>query len=143
MSQPDAQRLAERVAVEMYARDNASKGLGMNVEAVAPGYARLSMAVRKDMVNGHDICHGGMIFTLADSAFAFACNSYNRTAVAQQASITFCRPAKLGDRLTAECHERHKAGRAGLYDVTVTDQSGKTVALFRGTSATIQGELVR
>lgn len=141
-SETDTQDLAERVAAAMFARDNASQALGMIIDAVGPGYARLSMQVRKDMVNGHDICHGGLIFTLADSAFAFACNSDNHNTVASGASIDFVRPGILGDRLTAEAKERHAGGRSGVYDMTVTNQKGDLIALFRGKSARIKGTVL-
>jgi len=136
-----AQALAERAAEAMYARDNASQALGMTIEAVAPGYSRLAMAVREDMVNGHAICHGGLIFALADSAFAFACNSYDAVTVAGQGEINFLAPAKLGDRLTAECSERYRHRRSGIYDATVTNQDGETIAIFRGWSRTIGGSV--
>lgn len=141
-SQADPQDLAERVAAAMFARDNASQALGMVIDAVGPGYARLSMQIRKDMVNGHDICHGGLIFTLADSAFAFACNSDNHNTVASGANIDFVRPGFLGDRLTAEAKERHAGGRSGVYDMTVTNQKGDLIALFRGKSARIKGTVL-
>jgi len=136
------QMLAERAAEAMYARDNASQTLGMTVDGVGPGYSRLSMTVREDMVNGHAICHGGLIFSLADSAFAFACNSYDTVTVAGQCEISFLAPAKLGDRLTAECSERHRRGRSGIYDATLTNQDGETIALFRGWSRSIGGSVV-
>lgn len=141
-TETESQALAERVAAAMYARDHASQALGMTIDAVGPGYARLSMDVRKDMVNGHDICHGGLIFTLADSAFAFACNSDNHNTVASGASIEFLRPGFLDDRLTAEAKERHAGGRTGVYDMTVTNQNGKLIALFRGKSARIKGTVL-
>lgn len=137
-----AQRLAEAVAEGMYARDFAAQALGIEIEAVGPGSARLAMTVRPDMVNGHDMCHGGMIFTLADTALAYACNSYNQVAVAQTAQITFCAPGRKGDRLVATAEERHQAGRTGVYDVEVTNQDGKTIALFRGNSYRLQGTVV-
>lgn len=123
----------------MWARDTASKGLGMSLDAIAPGAATLSMTVTDAMTNGHKTCHGGFIFTLADSAFAFACNSYNQNAVAQMASVTFLAPAFAGDRLTAEAHEVARSGRSGLYDIRVTNQSGAQIAEFRGHSRTVRG----
>jgi acyl-CoA thioesterase len=102
----------------------------------------MSMKVREDMVNGHAICHGGLIFTLADSTFAFACNSYNHVAVAQGANIEFLAPGKLGDVLTAIGEERHHAGKTGVYDIRVSNQDGRTIALFRGKSFRIGGHLV-
>jgi acyl-CoA thioesterase len=133
------QERAERSAVAMWAADDASKWLGAELDAVGPGTARMSMRVEKHHTNGHDICHGGFIFTLADSAFAFACNSYNRTTVAQQNSISFVAPGRLGDTLTAEAVEVAVSGRSGVYDVTVTNQDGAVIALMRGCSRTIKG----
>ena len=106
---------------------------------MGPGTASLSFTVEKHHTNGHDICHGGYIFTLADSAFAFACNSYNRIAVAQHNVITYIAPGRLGDRLRADCREVTRFGRSGIYDVHVTDQSGKLIAEFRGVSRDIEG----
>lgn len=128
------QQIAEACASAMWEDDQASRGLGMRLTEVRPGYARLSMPVRADMVNGHANCHGGFIFTLADSAFAFACNYNNRVTVASGAGIDFVAPARLGDVLTATCEERVRAGRTGVYDVQVTNQDGRLVALFRGKS---------
>src|ERR1700751_1234344 len=115
----EAQPLAERVAEGMYSRDRASQALGMKIASVGPGHAELTMAVRPDMLNGHAICHGGFIFTLADSAFAFACNSYNLTTVASGCAIEFLAPAREGDVLTATAQERSTAGRTGVYDIDV------------------------
>lgn len=126
----------------MWARDRASRGLGMSLDRVGPGEAVLSMTVRDDMVNGHDICHGGFIFTLADSAFAFACNAYNETTVAASCDISFLKAARLGDRLTATACETYREGRNGVYDIIVTDATGTTVALFRGRSRTIGGPVI-
>ena len=131
--------VARKSAEAMWARDSASKWLGMALDAVGPGTATGSMTVEKHHTNGHDICHGGYIFTLADSAFAFACNSYNRLAVAQHNSITFIAPGKLGDRLTAVCREVARYGRSGIYDVKVSNQDGVLIAQFRGNSRTIEG----
>jgi acyl-CoA thioesterase len=137
-----AQALAQACADAMWRDDRASKGLGMSIRKIAPGEAVLAMEVRPDMTNGHDICHGGFIFTLADSAFAFACNSYNQRAVAQQCAVTFIRAVAAGETLTAHAIERSKAGRGGIYDVTVRDSKNIVVAEFRGHSRTISGELV-
>ncbi len=134
-----AEEIARRSGDAMWARDDASKWLGMSFDAVGPGTASLSFTVEKHHTNGHDICHGGYIFTLADSAFAFACNSYNRIAVAQHNVITFIAPGKLGDRLTAEAREVTRFGRSGIYDVRVTDQGGKLIAEFRGVSRDVEG----
>ncbi|SEH52119.1 hydroxyphenylacetyl-CoA thioesterase PaaI [Tardiphaga sp. OK245] len=137
-----AQTMAQACADTMWHDDRASKALGMSIQRVAPGEAVLTMSVRLDMTNGHDICHGGFIFTLADSAFAFACNSYNQRAVAQQCAVTFIRAVAAGETLTAHAIERSKAGRGGIYDVTVRDSNNIVVAEFRGHSRTISGELV-
>jgi acyl-CoA thioesterase len=136
------QALAEACAQAMWADDHASIGLGMRLLRVAPGEADIAMAIEQRMVNGHGICHGGFIFALADSAFAFACNSFNRRAVAQSNTITYLRPAKLGDTLTARAVQTASAGRSGITDVTVTDQDGRQVAVFRGLSRVIEGHLV-
>ena len=138
----EARDLAERVAAAMYERDTASKALGMTIVQVTAGHAELTMPVRADMLNGHAICHGGFIFTLADSAFAFACNSYNFNTVASGCGIDFVAPAREGDVLTARARERALAGRTGIYDVEVANQRGATVALFRGKSYRIKGHLL-
>ena len=136
------EELAERCAEAMWQDDRASQALGMSLDAVGPGTATLSMTVTDSMINGHEICHGGLIFTLADSAFAFACNAYNKVTVAQHCSVTFLAPAKLGDRLTARAEERSRNGRSGIYDIRVDNQDGKAIAEFRGHSRTIKGHLV-
>jgi len=138
----DALALARASAAAMWKNDLAAHALGMSIAAVAPGKATLAMPVRPDMCNGHRICHGGMIFTLADTAFAYACNSHNRVTVASNCSVTFVAPAKAGDNLTAVAEERHRGGRSGVCDVTVTDQAGKLIAVFRGHSTEIKGTLV-
>ena len=137
-----AQALAERVAAAMFARDRASQALGMRIVRVAPGEADLTMAVRADMVNGHGICHGGFVFLLADSTFAFACNAYNHNTVAQGCAIDYLAPAREHDVLTARGRERSRSGRTGVYDIEVTNQRGETVALFRGKSYRIKGNVV-
>lgn len=134
------QEIAERSAAAMWARDDASQWLGCSLDAVAPGSATLSMTVETHHTNGHDICHGGYIFTLADSAFAFACNSYNQIVVAQHNSITFVAPGALGDRLTAVAREVARFGRSGIYDVRVENQNGKVIAEFHGNSRVIGGK---
>jgi acyl-CoA thioesterase len=138
----EAQALAERVAAGMYERDRASQAMGMQIAAIGPGYAELTMTVRADMLNGHAICHGGFIFTLADSAFAFACNSYNLTTVASGCAIDFVAPAREGDLLAAMARERSVSGRTGVYDIEVTNQRGETVAYFRGKSYRIKGHVI-
>lgn len=138
----DPQALARTVADAMYAADAATQALGMRLDAVGPGQATLTMPVRADMLNGHRTCHGGFIFSLADSAFAFACNSRNVSTVASGCTIDFLAPAREGDVLTATAQERSLAGRTGVYDVTVTNQDGQAVALFRGRSYRIKGQIV-
>ena len=133
------QALAEAAAAAMWADDRASQGLGMRIERIAPGAATLSMTVTDSMTNGLNTCHGGYIFALADSAFAFACNSYNLRVVGQMAQITYIAPAYLGDRLTATSREISRHGRSGIYDTRVTNQSGTLIAEFRGHSRTIKG----
>lgn len=138
----DADSMAAEIAGLMWADDRASQALGMVLLEVRSGYARIRMPIRRDMTNGHGICHGGYMFLLADSTFAFACNSHNQRAVAASAEIHFLAPAHEGDVLTAEGIELHVAGRSGVYDMRVTDQSGRLVALFRGKSATIKGQFL-
>ncbi|MEH7827898.1 hydroxyphenylacetyl-CoA thioesterase PaaI [Gemmobacter denitrificans] len=133
------QELAEASAAAMWNDDSASQRLNMVLDHIAPGHARLSMTVTKDMSNGHGNCHGGYIFTLADSAFAFACNSYNQMAVAQHCSVTYLIPAHIGDRLTATATEVSRRGRSGIYDIRITNQDGAHVAEFRGHSRTVKG----
>jgi acyl-CoA thioesterase len=141
-SGPDAQALAERVAAAMWARDVASQALGMRLVRIAPGHAELAMAVRADMLNGHAICHGGFIFTLCDSAFAYACNSYNLNTVASGCSIDFLAPAREGDLLCAVAQEMSVSGRTGVYDIVVADARGGRIALFRGKSYRIKGHVI-
>ena len=141
-SDPAAQRLAEAAAHAMWAADQASRALGMELVAVSPGRATVRMTVRPDMCNGYRLCHGGMIFALADSAFAVACNTYDKVTVANNCNVTFVSAAKAGDALTAEAIERHRGGRSGTYDVTVTDQTGRLVAVFRGHSTQVKGAVV-
>ncbi len=138
----DPYAIAEACAKAMWLDDRASKGLGMNLQRVAPGEAVISMTVRKDMTNGHGICHGGFIFTLADSTFAFACNTYDQRTVAQQCAVTFLQAVHEGETLTAHAVERSRAGRGGIYDVTVRDSRNVVVAEFRGHSRTISGHLL-
>jgi acyl-CoA thioesterase len=136
------QQLAEATAHAMYEADACTRALGIELVEVRPGYARLQMDVRPDFLNGHAICHGGLMFTLADSAFAFACNSYNISTVAAGCSIEFLRPVKGGDRLTAEAIEQTLSGRTGIYDIRVTNREGEAVAMFRGKSAQIKGTVI-
>ena len=136
-----AQQLAEAAAAAMHARDHASLALGMKLLQVGPGSASMQMAVRADMANVHNTCHGGFIFTLADSTFAYACNSHNKNAVAVTCVIEYLRPAYVGDLLTATGKEQGLEGRNGVYDIRVENQKGELVALFRGKSTQIKGEV--
>jgi len=134
MTEMDAQRVADAVAVGMLKDDRASRALGMQITAIAPGRATLTMTVRDDMLNGFEICHGGFMTLLADSAFAFACNSRNAVTVAAGLDVEFIASAYPGDVLTARANEVHLAGRTGLYDIEVTNQRGERVAMVRGRS---------
>jgi acyl-CoA thioesterase len=137
------ERLAEAVARAMLAQDEASRALGMAIDEVGPGHARLRMTVRADMINGHELCHGGLIFTLADSALAFASNARNRVTVAAAAEIQFISPARRGETLLAVARERSASGRTGIYDIEVTEElSGRLVALFRGRTHRIEGVIL-
>jgi acyl-CoA thioesterase len=138
----DADALARRVASVMFARDRATQAMGMTIDKVSAGHAELTMTIRGDMLNGHSTCHGGLIFTLADSAFAFACNSYNLTTVASGCSIEFLAPAREGDTLTAVAQERSAIGRTGVYDIDVRNQQGTLIAVFRGKSYRIKGSVI-
>ncbi|HEY6135829.1 MAG TPA: hydroxyphenylacetyl-CoA thioesterase PaaI [Rubrivivax sp.] len=138
----DAQKVAEATRDAMWLNDRASKSLGMQVLAVGPGTATVTMTVREDMLNGHDICHGGLVTTLADSAFAFACNSYNEVTVASGFDVNLVAAAKQGDVLNAAAAEVSKAGRTGVYDIAVSNQRGEKIAAFRGRSYTMKGRLV-
>ena len=140
-SMTDQQR-AEASAQAMWDGDRASQWLGMKIDEIAPGKAVLSMDIRREMTNGHDTCHGGFIFSLADSAFAFACNSYNQRAVAQMVQITYIAPAYFGDRLTAQAREISRRGRSGIYDIRVSNQKGEHIAEFRGHSRVVKGTFV-
>lgn len=137
-----AQALAAAVGEALYARDPASKALGMQIAEMRAGYARMSMTIRPDMLNGHQSCHGGFIFTLADSAFAFACNSHNINTVGAACSIDYLAPGRLGDVLTAEAVEQVQTGRSGVYDVTIRNQENRIIALFRGKSHRVGGEIL-
>lgn len=136
----DAQKTAEAVRDGMFADDHASKALGIAIDAVAPGRCTATMTVRRDMLNGFGMCHGGLIATLADSAFAFACNSYNELTVASGFSIDIVAPAREGDVLTARAEEVNKAGRTGIYDIEVRNQRDERIAVFRGRSYTMKGK---
>ncbi len=133
----DAQALAEQSAARMYEADLASRHLGVAIDQIAPGQATARMLVRETMLNGHNICHGGYIFLLADTAFAFACNTYGPTTVAAACNIAFLAPAHLNDELIATATERHHAGRSGIYDVTIRLPNTTVIAEFRGHSRTL------
>lgn len=139
---PEAILLAEQTAEAMYRRDSALRLIGIRIKAIRPGYSLMAMSVRPDMTNGHHICHGGYLFTLADTAFAYACNSYNRNTVASACHIDFLTPACEGEELEAECVERSLSGRTGVYDTTIRNHSGQVIALFRGKSYRIAGEVI-
>lgn len=142
LSAAEAQALADATAEAMWSRDRAAQALGLKIVRIQPGASLLTMVVRGDMVNGHHICHGGMIFSLADTAFAYSCNSYNKNTVASACNIDFLAPGKEGEMLEAEAIEQSQSGRTGVYDVTVRSSSGKTIALFRGKSYRINGEVI-
>lgn len=143
LSEAQAQDLARRVGASMYAADAASKDtMGMELLSCTPGRASMRMVVRPLHLNGHRICHGGFIFTLADSTFAYACNSRNHATVANGCSIEFLRPAHEGDVLTAEGVEQTLSGRHGIYDIRVSNQKGQAVALFRGKSTQVSGTVI-
>jgi acyl-CoA thioesterase len=142
MSALSPQEIAERSRDAMWSSDKASQALGIKIERIGPGSATLSMRVSETMVNGHGLAHGGYIFTLADSTFAFACNSYNQRCVAAHCHISYIAPGKLGMRLIAEGQERQRQGRSAIYDITVRDEAtGTSIAEFRGWSRTIEGTL--
>lgn len=138
----DPQALAEAVAQAMWSRDHTAQALGIRIESVGPGQSSLLMDVRQDMLNGHGMCHGGMIFSLADTAFAYACNAYNQTTVASACAIDYVAPARKGETLRAIASERALAGRTGVYDILVQDTTGRQIALFRGKSYRIAGEVI-
>lgn len=136
---PSGDELAKACAKVMWSNDNASRGLGMEIVSIIQGAAKISMTVRDDMTNGQKHCQGGFIFTLADSAFAYACNGYNQFTVAQHCNISFLKPGLEGDTLEAHAREITRLGRSGVYDVTVTNQNNEIIAEFRGNSRTVKG----
>ena len=140
--QEQALALAKASAAALWDDDKTTQSLGMQLESVTPGECTLSMRVTNNMCNGHSTCHGGFLFTLADSAFAFACNSYNQRAVAQHCNISFINPAFANDVLTARACEVSRSGRNGIYDIVITNQDDIMIAQFRGNSRTIKGQLV-
>jgi acyl-CoA thioesterase len=142
MDEESAYRLAQAVGEAMYARDHAAQALGITVEEIAPGFARCRMAVREDMLNGHGTCHGGLTFTLADTAFAYACNAGNKATVALAAQISFTAPVRPGEVLVAIARERLRSGRTGVYDVEVSRSDGAPVALFRGNAYETRDQVI-
>jgi acyl-CoA thioesterase len=137
-----SRQIAEACGVRIYQGDRAARSLGVVLDEIGPGRSRVSLTVREEMLNAYDICHGGVIFSLADCAFAYACNSRNRKTVAAGATVDYLSAARLGDRLTAVAEERALAGRTGVYDVRVVDQSGELIACFRGRSRRVAGTLL-
>jgi acyl-CoA thioesterase len=135
-----AEQIAHATRDAMWSKDRACKALGMQVTAIGPGTATVTMTVREDMLNGHDLCHGGLVATLADSAFAYACNAYNEVTVASGFDIHLMAGARLGDVLTATAAELSKGGRTGVYDIAVHNQRGEQIAAFRGRSYTMKGK---
>jgi acyl-CoA thioesterase len=131
--------IARRTAELIERDDRASRSLGIALEEIRPGYARLAMVVAEHMLNAQDVCHGGLVFALADSSFGYACNTHNQRALAANCAIEFLAPAHAGDRLTAEATEVTRAGRSSVYDVRVTDQHRRTIALFRGKAVSVKG----
>lgn len=139
----ELQDIADATSQSMYGRDQAAQGLGILIIQMKPGYAKVVMQVRQDMLNGHQTCHGGFIFALADTAFAYSCNSHNRNTVASGCVIDFLAPAFVGDVLTAEAQEISRTGRTGVYDTLIKNQDAKSIALFRGRSYEIKGEVLQ
>jgi acyl-CoA thioesterase len=137
-----ADALARKIADHLRAREGTGAAWNIEVEDAREGTARIAMVVRKDMLNGHATCHGGMIFALADTAFAYACNSRNVETVAQNATIAFLAPGREGDRLVAEAREQALSGRSGVYQVTVTNQNGEKIAVFQGLSRALGGSVI-
>jgi acyl-CoA thioesterase len=135
--------IAERTAKLIERDDHACRWLGFELEEIRPGYARMAMRVADHMVNAQHVCHGGLVFALADSSFGYACNSHNQRALAASCAIEFLAPAHIGDRLTAEAAEVARAGRSSVYDVRVTNQHRQTIALFRGKAASVRGTWVQ
>lgn len=133
-------RFAEAVAAAMYQRDNAARSWDVKLAEIRPHYAVVRMTVRDDMLNSHGVCHGAMLFALADTAFAYACNSENRATLANSCAITFVEAVPAGAVLTAVAEKRVRGGRTGVYDVTVTNERGGVVALFRGNSYEVRGD---
>ena len=138
-----ADLLARKIADHLRTQEGTGAAWNIEIEDAREGYARIAMVVRADMLNGHRICHGGMIFSLSDTAFAYACNSRNVETVAQNATIAFLAPGREGDRLVAECREQALSGRSGVYAVTVSNQNGEKIAVFQGLSRTLGGPVLK
>ncbi|SEQ74071.1 acyl-CoA thioesterase [Amphritea atlantica] len=141
-SEMTPQQLAEACSAALHRDDQTAQAMGMTIDEIAPGYAKLSMVLRRDMLNGHAIGHGGMMFALCDTAFAHSCNTYNRSTVASGCNIEFIAPAFEGDTLTAIAKERSRSGRTGVYDITLYNQKGEELAFFRGKAYQIKGHLI-
>lgn len=142
MTERNPEQLARACADAMFSRDLATQRLGIRLLDAGPGSAQLAMPVREDMIQGHGTCHGGFLFALADSAFAFACNSYDEATVAIGCSIDYVAPARLGDELTATASEQSRSGRTGNYDVRLENQHGQLIALFHGKSYKVRGTVL-
>lgn len=136
------QEIAELCADILWRNDSASKKLGVRIENISPGAAETTMSVGQDMLNGHGMCHGGFLFTLADSTFAFACNTYNQRCVAQHCSISYLAPAFVGEKLTAFATETSRRGKNGIYDIRIVNEKRETIVEFRGYSRTVKGTLL-
>ncbi|MBT7953130.1 MAG: hydroxyphenylacetyl-CoA thioesterase PaaI [Gammaproteobacteria bacterium] len=143
MNDINADELAQACAASMYKRDFAVQKAGITLDIVKPGYACLEMEVREDMVNGHNVCHGGYLFLLADTAFAYACNSYNKVTYAQSCDIDFIEAAKSGEKLIAVAEECKRGRRTGVYDATISRVDGEILAYFRGRSYQVKGEVIQ
>ena len=139
----DVTELARATGATMYARDRASQALGIKLLEIRPGYARMSMVVEDWMLQGHDVCHGGLMFPLADTAMAFASNSHNDAHLALNANIDCLRPAQLGETLIAEAHEGNRTRRTGMYDVSIVNEQGQAVRHFRARTFGVGGEVMR
>ena len=139
----NADELARKVADKLRSLEGTGAAWNVEIEDAREGYARIAMVVRADMLNGHKTCHGGMIFSLSDTAFAYACNSRNMETVAQNATISFLAPGREGDRLVAECREQALSGRSGVYAVTVSNQNGEKIAVFQGLSRSLGGPVLK
>jgi acyl-CoA thioesterase len=142
MAPSDDNALARRIALHLHATEGVAETFGLVMEGAGVGWARCSMVVKESMTNGHKVCHGGVLFSLADNAFAWACNSRNVISFAQSAAISFIAPARIGEKLTALAREEAAEGRTGVYTVTITADDGRTIAVFHGLSRTAGGKVV-